>query len=298
MNAISADRPSATASERHSRFLIVTADDFGLDPAVNRAVSLAARTGILTAASLMVAAEAAAEAVQIARSLPGLRVGLHLVLTEGKPTLPPAEIPDLVGADGRFSDRMVFDSFRYCWSPRVRAQFRAEIRAQFQAFAATGLRLDHVNAHKHFHVHPFILRDVLTIGREFGMTALRVPAEPVWFAGNYNRTQYLSAALLGPWMKLMRRQIRKAAVACNDRVFGIACTGQLDERTLLAILGRLPAGVTEIYLHPAQTIAPITAAMAQYRHAEELAALLSPRVRAAVTASGAACGGYLDAFWA
>jgi hypothetical protein len=75
----------------------------------------------------------------------------------------------------------------------------------------------------------------------------------------------------------------------------MACSGDLNEGRLLAILGRLPEGVTEIYLHPAiQTRDPLTPSMQQYRHADELAALLSPRVRAAVTASDATCGGYAD----
>jgi chitin disaccharide deacetylase len=279
-----------------ARFLIVTADDFGLDSAVNEAVCQAAQSGVLTAASLMVAAPAADEAVRLAHSLPCLRVGLHLVLTEGWSVLGPRAIPDLLGPDGRFTDRMIFDSIRYCGSARIRRQLRAEIRAQFEAFSRTGLKLDHVNAHKHFHVHPGILRDILSIGREFGLTALRVPDEPLWFSGRLRRTNYLSGALLGPWLSIMRHQIQKSGVACNDSVFGMACTGNLDEPTMLAILDRLPPGVTEIYLHPARTSGPITPAMAQYRHADELAALLSPRVRAAVGAGNITCGGYADAF--
>jgi len=81
------------------RFLIVTADDFGLHAAVNAAVVQATQAGVLTAASLMVAAPATAEAIRLARELPQLRVGLHLVLTDGsvvatptwwRPTLPEA----------------------------------------------------------------------------------------------------------------------------------------------------------------------------------------------------------------
>ena len=57
--------------------LIVTADDFGLSREVNEAVEQAHREGILTAASLMVSAPAAADAVARARRLPSLRVGLQ-----------------------------------------------------------------------------------------------------------------------------------------------------------------------------------------------------------------------------
>jgi hopanoid biosynthesis associated protein HpnK len=278
-----------------TKFLIVTADDFGLHAAVNAAVSEAADSGILTAASLMVAAPAAAEAISMARQLPRLRVGLHLVLTDGWPVLSRREIPDLVGQDGRFADRMVLDSFRYCASARMRSQLRAEIRAQFEVFARSGLRLDHVNTHKHFHLHPGVLSDILRVGRDFGMAALRVPDEPLWFSRRQGLAAGLTAPLLSPWLGLMRWQLRRRGLACNDRVFGMACSGDLNEARLLAVLGRLPQGVTEIYLHPAiATRDPLTPSMQSYRHADELAALLSPRVRAAVAASNAICGGYAD----
>ncbi|HEV7441659.1 MAG TPA: hopanoid biosynthesis-associated protein HpnK [Steroidobacteraceae bacterium] len=294
MSLSSLDRRQACTLQRR-KFLIVTADDFGLHTAVNAAVAEAADTGILTAASLMVAAPVAAEAIRLARQLPQLRVGLHLVLTDGWPALAQREIPDLVGQDGRFADQMVLDSFRYVASARMRSQLRAEIRAQFTVFARSGLRLDHVNTHKHFHLHPGILNEILQIGRDFGMSALRVPDEPLWFSGSQGFANYLTAPLLTPWLGLMRRQLRSRGLACNDRVFGMACSGDLNETRLLAILGRLPEGVTEIYLHPAvQTRDPLTPSMQQYRHADELAGLLSPRVRAAVAASNAICGGYAD----
>src|SRR5712664_829451 len=100
-----------------ARRLIVTADDFGRDVAINEAVEAASRDGILCGASLMVAAPAAADAVTRARRLPGLRVGLHLVLTDGRPLLPPDEIRGLVGADGHFDDNQVRAGLRYFFVP-------------------------------------------------------------------------------------------------------------------------------------------------------------------------------------
>jgi predicted glycoside hydrolase/deacetylase ChbG (UPF0249 family) len=68
-----------------SKRVIVTADDFGLTVAVNQGVEQAHREGILTAASLMVGGAAADDAVERARRLPTLRVGLHVVLVQGRP---------------------------------------------------------------------------------------------------------------------------------------------------------------------------------------------------------------------
>ncbi|CAB3651340.1 hopanoid biosynthesis-associated protein HpnK [Trinickia soli] len=268
------------------RALIVTADDFGLHPRVNAAVERAHRDGVLKAASLMVGAPAARDAVERARRLPNLRVGLHLVLADGPATLPAVQIPALVGPDGRFGDAMVRDGFRFFFLPAVREALAREIRAQFEAFAATGLPLDHVNAHKHFHLHPTVLSLVLSIGREFGLRAVRLPFEanaPWW---------------LRPWIALMRRRLARAGIAYNDYVAGIEHTGGMDEAALLDALARMPAeGVAEIYCHPAEAgEGPITASMQAYRHLDELDALLSPRVAAAIAAAGLPCGGFADIF--
>ncbi len=261
--------------------LIVTADDFGLHPAVNHAVERGYREGVLRAASLMVTAPAVADAVARAKRLPGLAVGLHLVLADGLSALPPSQIPELVDARGRFGDDMVRDGFRFFFLPYVRRQLEAEIRAQFEAFAATGLPLDHVNAHKHFHLHPTVLSLILSIGREHGLRAVRWPAEPG------------SGPWLKPWLALMRFRLRRAGVRTNDHVFGIRQTGAMDEQALLEVLQRLPRGLSELYLHPA-THGELTPTMANYRHADELAALLSPRVRRAVAEHCQLCSGFSD----
>ena len=261
--------------------LIVTADDFGLHEAVNQAVELGCRDGVLRAASLMVTAAAADDAVLRARRLPGLAVGLHLVLAEGRAALPPARIPDLVDAEGRFRDAMVRDGFRFFFLPAVRRQLAAEIRAQFEAYAATGLALDHVNAHKHFHLHPTVLSLMLSIGRDFGLRAVRVPAEPgmgLW---------------LRPWLALMRRRLRRAGIAYNDHVFGLRHSGNMNESVLLDVLRQLPDGLSELYLHPAVREG-LSASMADYHHADELAALLSPRVRDAIAGRYQLCRGFCD----
>ncbi|HEY4126368.1 MAG TPA: ChbG/HpnK family deacetylase, partial [Rhizomicrobium sp.] len=132
--------------------LVVTADDFGAAREVNEAVEIAHVRGILSATSLMVAAPAACEAVKLAKRLPSLRVGLHVVLVEGRPILPPAQIPDLVDVNGFFRADMAVNGARIFFLPRVSRQLEHEIEAQFEAFCATGLPLDHVNAHKHFHL--------------------------------------------------------------------------------------------------------------------------------------------------
>jgi hopanoid biosynthesis associated protein HpnK len=263
--------------------VIITADDFGLHESVNEAVERACREGVLSTASLMVAARAAADAVARARCLPALRVGLHLVLADGLATLPRAAIPDLVDAGGRLGSAMVVDGVRFFFLPKVRRQLAAEIRAQFEAFRSTGLTLDHVNTHKHFHLHPTVLSMILAIGRDYGLRAMRLPREagaPFW---------------LRPWMALVRLRLDRAGIAHNDYVVGIAESGGFDERALIRTLRNLPRGVGEIYLHPATLSgSQIAPSMQAYRHADEFAALISPRVRAVIAELSIRVGTFSD----
>ena len=105
--------------------LILTADDFGAALEVNKAVECAHRDGILSAASLMVAGEAAGDAVARARALPSLRVGLHLVLVEGRPVLPASAVPDLVDSTGHFRTDMARAGAAMFFLPKVRRQLAA-----------------------------------------------------------------------------------------------------------------------------------------------------------------------------
>jgi hopanoid biosynthesis associated protein HpnK len=271
--------------------LIVTADDFGRDVAVNQAVEAAHRDGILTAASLMVGAPAAADAVARAKRLPSLGVGLHLVLADGQPLLPRARIPALVGADGGFDPNMVRAGFRFYFSRAARRQLAAEIRAQFDAFCATGLTLDHVNGHKHVHLHPTVARLVVEIGRDYGLRAVRLPWEPVAPLRRVFPGEKAAAPPWSPVAAALRRRLDRAGLAHNDQVFGIAWSGQMVEDRLLALLPYLPDGVSEIYCHPACGPASFVPG---YRHAEELAALLSPRVRQRIAELGIGLATYRD----
>lgn len=271
--------------------LIVTADDFGADGAVNQAVEQAHRDGVLTAASLMVSGAAASDAVGRARRMPSLGVGLHLVLTDGRPTLPPDEVSRLVDSSGRFRADMVRSAIGITLQPAARRQLANEIEAQFAAFAATGLPLDHVNAHKHFHLHPVIASLVLRIGERYGMRAARAPVEPraVLAMAEPGARARRDPAI--PWARIVARRFRRAGVIVPDQVFGLAWSGAMDTGRLSGLLAALPDGVSEIYTHPA--VADAWPGHAQgYRYVDELVALTN--VREAIRDHGIALARFGD----
>jgi hopanoid biosynthesis associated protein HpnK len=240
----------------------------------------------------MVASPAAADAVRRARALPSLRVGLHIVLVEARPALPPERIPDLVGPDGFFRTDMGRLAVDIAFRPRVRRQVAAEITAQFEAFAATGLALDHVNAHKHFHLHPVIGAELIAIGQKFGARAIRVPTEPVAVVNGIEPSAAgLPASVLAQWTKVLRAQARRAGMATPDAVFGLAWSGAMTRERLNGLLERLPAGVVEIYTHPA-VANRFTGHAPGYRYTDELAALIDPDCVAAQRHAGHRLDGF------
>ncbi|HUB49476.1 MAG TPA: hopanoid biosynthesis-associated protein HpnK [Acetobacteraceae bacterium] len=272
--------------------VILSADDFGLSEAVNAAVERAYREGALNSASLMVAGPAAADAVRRARALPGLRVGLHLVVIEGQATLPPAAIPDLVDASGWFPSDQVRLGFKYFFRPLVRRQLAAEIRAQFAAFAATGLTLDHANAHKHMHLHPTVGTLLLQCGRNFGLRSVRVPAEPPAVLARCGTRVGWSGHALYHWTRLLRHQVLVAGMIANDHCFGIAWSGHMTADRVHRLLQALPDGGSELYFHPATARdAELRRLMPDYEHEAELAALLDPAVMHAAVMPGSTAAG-------
>lgn len=263
-----------------ARQAILTADDFGASLAVNEAVERAHRAGILTAASLMVATPAAADAIGRAKRNPGLRVGLHLVLVAGPASLPAEQIPSLVGPGREFSAAQVTQSLRYALPGRIRRELAAEIRAQFAAFAETGLHLDHADAHKHMHLHPVIGALMLEVGREFGLAAVRVPEEPAAVLAACGEQVAMGARLLALWTRVFRAQARRAGMVTNDSCFGLTWSGAMTEERLLRLIPRLPPGLAEIYFHPGAD------QPSGQTDGSELAALISPRAAQALEEAG------------
>jgi chitin disaccharide deacetylase len=250
---------------------------------------------VLSAASLMVGAPAAADAVARARRLPNLRVGLHVVLVDGEPLTERTRIPDLIGRTGRLRNDLARYGAAIAARPSLRRQVAMEIAAQFEAYRATGLPLDHVDAHRHFHLHPAVAASIMSIGRRYGMRALRVPAEPWRIVADIDpRTQRRLGRLAAPWVSWLRARARRAGLLTADAVFGLAWSGAMTATRLAALAGRLPAGLVEIYLHPAVTDG-FPGAAPGYRYADEFAALCDAACLAAVRRSGYALGGYADA---
>ena len=271
--------------------VIFTADDFGLADGLNGAVVLAHRQGLLSCASLMAAGPRTQAALSLARTLPGLCLGVHLTLIQGRAVLPPKAVPLLVDARGFFPNHPVATGWRYFCQPRLLPEIRRELAAQIEVVLEAGIRVWHLNSHLNLHLHPRIFPVVADLAREYGIPAVRLARED-W------RTT-LALAPDGPLPKiaqglifawLCRRAVRIARTAglvFNDHLFGLTNDGRMTEAYLTGLVPRLQPGATEIYCHPALSADPELKRWApQYRRQEELAALLSPHLKATLAAAG------------
>jgi hopanoid biosynthesis associated protein HpnK len=267
------------------RRLVITSDDFGLSAGVNAAVEKAWQEGILTCASIMPGGAAFEEAVAIAGRNPGLQVGLHLTLVQGSAVLSPSQIPGLVDEAGRFSDDPVVSGMRYFFDKGLYKQLLREIEAQIQRVADAGIPLSHIDGHLNIHLHPTVFGFLTELMPRYGITSFRLSRERLGHNLRYDRQRLVGKTveriIFGALSGQARRQLDRLGIVYAGEVKGVLNSGRMTEEYILNILDGLDSGLTELYFHPGiLPDAEISRRMPDYRHEGELAAIISPRVRA------------------
>jgi predicted glycoside hydrolase/deacetylase ChbG (UPF0249 family) len=246
---------------------------------VNRGIIEAHDVGTLSSASLMVNTPAFAEGVALARTRPRLGVGLHLNLVVGRPLTDARSLVD--ARTGAFHS--LAELARRALTGRVRAvEVRRECDAQLHALADTGIVVTHLDSHRHAHALPGVLPAVAASAYEAGLRWVRRPLDRPSLREGVASAKML--VLHAAWRRALLGVDRAhlPLLARAPRFRGIALQGALDvEARLLALLDRLPEGITELMMHPGHDD-PTLAAQDPYRHEREreVAALRSPAVRA------------------
>ena len=169
--------------------IIFNADDFGMSPGVNQAIFKAHTQGILNSASLMVNQQFAEEAVSLARQMTNLSIGLHINLTNEKPAANPADIPLLVGSDGKFKNgfvKLLILSFLH--PKKLQEQAYTEIKAQIEKYKKMGLKLNHLDGHRHVQMIPAIFKAVKQLQSEYTVPRVRVMNENLFNTIRQNKS--------------------------------------------------------------------------------------------------------------
>ncbi|WP_042148116.1 chitin disaccharide deacetylase [Paucisalibacillus sp. EB02] len=143
--------------------VLFNADDFGLTKGVTDGIIQAHTKGVVGSTTLMVNGKAFEYAVGQARNYPSLKVGIHLVLTWGKPIS--NQVPNLLDANGNFKYKSNYLDMDF---PNIE-DVEKEWRAQIEAFLATGLKLDHIDSHHHVHGWEPLKEVVVKLAQEYNV---------------------------------------------------------------------------------------------------------------------------------
>ncbi|PYI99963.1 MAG: hypothetical protein DME25_21760 [Verrucomicrobia bacterium] len=193
--------------------------------------------------------------------------------------MPGGDIPGLVNAARQFGNQPAAAGLRYFASRTLRAQLRSELQAQFEKFRATGLPLDHVDGHLHFHLHPTVFAILIENASAWGLSHLRLTRDPFWFNARLAGGAWLSRAghafLFHVLAGRARPVLHRAGIKNPRVVFGLLQNARVDERYVSRLLPALPPGDSELYSHPS---------LDEFKH--EFDALVSPRVKALVQEQG------------
>jgi chitin disaccharide deacetylase len=260
--------------------LIVNADDFGLTPGVNHAILELQEAGALTSATLMATGDQFEPATDAAARHPGLGIGCHVVLVDGKPVLPSSAIRALASPSGEF--RPTLGAFvRDLMRGKIPAEeIEAEATAQIRRLQSAGIHVTHVDTHKHTHMFVRVLGPVLRAARNCRVRAIRNPYEPRWALAATPKapaSRRWQVKLLQRGRPAFLRLVAEAGLVTTDGAIGVLATGTLESRTLERFLEAMPEGTWELVCHPGYVDAAIGGVRTRLRESRviEHAALLT-----------------------
>jgi predicted glycoside hydrolase/deacetylase ChbG (UPF0249 family) len=232
----------------------VNADDFGIAPGVNRAILELHAAEVLTSATLMAQAPFTEEAVKMSLAMPSLGVGCHIVLVDGSPVSEARSIPSLIDHDAGSLHATLGAFVKRLFTARIRAaDIETEAAAQIALLQSYGLRLTHVDTHKHTHMFPAVLRPVLRAAKAAGIHAIRNPFEPLWSLNATTEAPDLRRAeviLLRRFEAKFRRIVAQEGFTTTDGAVGVLATGTVNISTVNSLVSAIPEGTFEFISHP------------------------------------------------
>ncbi len=234
--------------------LIVNADDFGLTAGVNRAIIEAHTRGVVTSATLMANMPAFDDAVQLAKEHPSLGVGLHFNITQGRPVADPSSVSSLLDQRGEFLESSAAIARRLIAGRLRIEEVVIELRAQIEKALSAGIKLAHVDSHKHTHALPHVCRAIARTISDYGVNAMRLPRERWRFDARAVSLKLLGqsagAFALSQLCRAGESALRQTNVKTTEAFFGVTQTGFWNKRWLIDLIERLPDGASELMCHP------------------------------------------------
>jgi len=264
------------------KYLIINADDFGLHETVNLGIIHGFTSGFITSTTMMAGGKAFEHAISLASTHPQLGIGVHLTLVGEKSVCDPDKVKSLLDNEGYLAPQYPQFLLRYILGQIQLSDIRRELTAQVQKIVDSGIPITHLDSHQHMHIVPGIINVTIDIAKEFGIKAVRIPAEPYFFLGHYpcSPLRVVARAGLTCLAQLATRKIRKNQLLMPEHFFGMLAGGNMREEFLLNIIDALPDGISEIMMHPGTNNEVLNNSYGwDYHGQEELAAVTSDNVR-------------------
>jgi chitin disaccharide deacetylase len=288
----------ARAASKFVKSLIVNADDLGWTEGVNRGIADAHRNGIVTSASLLANGRAFASGVEVARSTPGLGVGVHLNLSDGAPVAARELVTSLLNDAGEFEGGPEGLLLRIASRGLTLREVEMEWEAQIEKVRDAGIQPTHLDGHKHVHMLPGLFELALRLAKRYAIGAIRVAHEASSLRVALSTGEELhTAAVLkqgvqARGLKLLardaREQAERAGISTAAYFCGIAQTGEMTKHGVAQLLRSLPDGSTELMCHPGYADEELqnTATRLQSSRQTELEILTDGEIRNLVASQG------------
>ncbi|HQZ18782.1 MAG TPA: ChbG/HpnK family deacetylase [Vicinamibacteria bacterium] len=225
-----------------TRKLIVSGDDLGLHEAINRGVLEAHEEGIVTSASIVPCGRAFEHACRLVERRRKIGLGIHLTLVGERPLLGPNILKTLApkGELPKGYRQLFFGLLKGRIDPE---EIELELDAQIQRVMKAGLAISHLDSHQHTHFFPQIRKTLFRLAEHYEIRGLRAGGRVV-----PARTKF--TLLLAPLAKGVQRAARSRGIRTPDTLWLPSPSGRITSRDLIAGIPKLPAGVTELVVHP------------------------------------------------
>ena len=250
---------------------------------ITAGICQAIEAGVVTSTSVMVnmpgTAEALRRAPQFGRQA---SFGIHLNLCEGRPL---TGGPSLMDETGRLLRKRALAA-RALTGKLALGELEAEVAAQIGMLRDAGIRVSHLDGHKHLHQLPVVCAAVANVLPRFGIERVRITRLASW--RRLRGATALAREIAARHAARVFARARLRSPLCTVDLRDIVAGDDLSALATPRAGGPLPI---EICCHPG-TPAADAAKPGSHRRGDELEYLLSPRFRMVLAASGAALVSY------
>lgn len=240
-------------------YLIINADDFGLNKEINEGIINSFKNGCVTSASLITTEESFKDAKDKIEANPLLDIGIHLNIVRGQAKN---------NIFWLFVKRM---ANKKATEEKIYQQFEKQIKKALDH----KIKITHLDTEKHLHIFPFILKIMIALAKKYDIKTIRLPFEKISKAKSANIRQLLKIFFSYLFYKKSLRLIKQSGLSYPDFFYGISLSQRFSLNNLKRLIDDLRPGISELSCHPALKIAQTASFIDQSRY-QELQTLTNP----------------------